>query len=206
MDLVADRVRVAGSRSDLLPPTSLEAPAARVTPILGDPGYGHVALALALAGRVDLAAGHIRLDGQEDRDLQRRVVALVDVPEVSAPEDGLTVAEVVSEELAFAGRRSGLGAARTLLDGLGLADTHKHHFEELAPGDRVRVLTTTASMRAATRVLVLAHPDRRGGDPHEWWPHVESLARSGLTCVVQITHATARVLRLQTPYELGVTP
>lgn len=204
MELVVDAVGVAGARSPLLQPTSFVAPTARVTTIAGDPGYGQVALALALGGRVPLATGSVTLDGSADAALRRRHVALVDVPEVSAPEEGLALHHVVSEELAFAGRPSGRGAVARFLADHDVAVPAHTRFEELDPADRVRVLVHAAAERAETRVLVLANPDRRGGDPQVWWPVLTGLAADGLTVVVQLTHATMRLLELPVGAELGV--
>ncbi|MGB7820370.1 MAG: hypothetical protein WBL35_16750 [Ornithinibacter sp.] len=203
MELVADTVSVAGTRSPLLQPTSFVAAPARVTPVAGDPGYAQVSLALALAGRMPLRTGHVRLDGVEDRARLRSHVALVDVPEVSAPEDGLAVHHVVAEELAFAGRPSGRAAVTAFLADHGVAARASDPFEELPAADRVRVLSHAASERAATRVLVVGNPDRRGGDPHEWWPVLTGLAAGGLTVVVQLTHPTMHQLRLPVRAGLG---
>ncbi len=116
------------------------------------------------------------LDGADDPPLLRRHVALVDVPEVSAPEDGLAVHHVVAEELAFAGRPSGRQAVAGFLDRHGVLAAADEPFERLAPEERVRVLTSAAAERAATRVLVVTNPDRRGGDPRRWWPLLEEHA------------------------------
>ncbi|GGL38332.1 hypothetical protein H9L10_12645 [Phycicoccus endophyticus] len=205
MQLVADEVTVAGTRSPLVRPTSFTAPPARVTPVAGDPGYGQVALALALAGRMPLAAGSVLLDGVADPRLLQRHVALVDVPEVSAPEDGLALHHVVAEELAFAGRPSGRDAVAEFLRRHGVLAAAGEPFERLAPEERVRVLTSAAAERAATRVLVVTNPDRRGGDPTRWWPLLTEHAADGLTVVVQLTHATMRQLGLPVGAELGST-
>ncbi len=204
MELVADTVSVAGTRSPLLQPTSFVAPPARVTAVAGDPGYGQVALALALAGRMPLRTGHVRLDGVEDRDRLRAHVTIVDVADVSAPEDGLAVHHVVSEELAFAGRPSGRAAVRAFLEEHGVVASADDPFEVLAPADRVRVLVHAAAERAATRVLVVGNPDRRGGDPHVWWPVLTDLAADGLTVVVQLTRPTMQELGLPVVAGLGV--
>ncbi len=203
MQLEAHGVTVAGTRSPLVLPTTFVAPPTRVTTVAGDPGYGQVALALALAGRMPLADGRVLLDGSAERGVLRRHVALVDVPEVSAPEDGLAVHHVVAEELAFAGRPSGRRAVADFLDRHGVLASADAPFERLAPEERVRVLASAAAERAATRVLVLTVPDRRGGDPHLWWPVVTGLAADGLTVVVQLTHATLRQLGLPLGAELG---
>ena len=203
MQLTADAVAVAGTRSPLVRPTSFTAPPARVTAVAGDPGYGQVALALALVGRMPLASGRVLLDGVEDTPSLQRHVALVDVPEVSAPEDGLAVHHVVAEELAFAGRPSGRRAVAAFLERHGVLAAADAPFESLAPEERVRVLTSAAAERAATRVLVVTNPDRRGGDPRLWWPLLGAHAASGLTVVVQLTHATMRQLALPVRAELG---
>lgn len=204
MELVADTISVAGTYAPLLQTTSFVAPPARVTVVAGDPGYGHVALALALGGRIQLWTGQVLLDGIEDVAAQREHVSLVDVPDVSAPEDGLAVREVVAEELAFAGRASRGRDVQEFLAAQGVPGHGHERFEELTTAERVRVLTGAAALRAQTRVLVLAHPDRRGGDPHEWWPSVEGLAADGLTVIVQLMPPTVRQLGLPLHYELGV--
>jgi hypothetical protein len=126
------------------------------------------------------------------------------VPGVSAPEDGLAVHHVVAEELAFAGRPSGRAAVADFLESHGVAARASDPFETLAPADRVRVLSHAASQRAATRVLVVGNPDRRGGDPHEWWPVLSGLAADGLTVLVQLTHPTMQQLGLPVSAGLGV--
>jgi ABC-type cobalamin/Fe3+-siderophores transport system ATPase subunit len=203
VQLVVHEVAVAGARSPLVQPTSFVAPPARVTPVAGDPGYGQVALALALAGRMPLAGGRVLLGGIDDPAVLRQHVAVVDVPGVSAPEDGLAVHHVLAEELAFAGRPSGRRAVAAFLEAHGVAASADAPFETLAAEDRVRVLAHAAAERTATRVLVLTNPDRRGGDARTWWPVVEGLAADGLTVVVQLTHATMRQLELPVVTELG---
>ena len=203
MQLLVDQVAVAGARSPLVQPTSFVAPPSRVTPVAGDPGYGQVALALALAGRMPLAGGRVTLDGSDDPAVLRRHVAVVDVPGVSAPEDGLAVHHVLAEELAFAGRPSGRRAVEAFLTAHGVGAAADEPFEALAPGDRVRVLAHAAAERTATRVLVVTNPDRRGGDARTWWPVLEALAAEGITVVVQVTHATMRQLDLPVDAELG---
>jgi hypothetical protein len=171
--------------------------------VAGDPGYGQVALALALGGRMPLAGGQVTLDGSDDPAVLRRHVAVVDVPGVSAPEDGLAVHHVLAEELAFAGRPSGRSAVEAFLTAHGVGAAADAPFETLAPEDRVRVLAHAAAERTATRVLVITNPDRRGGDARTWWPVLEALAADGITVVVQLTHATMRQLDLPVQAELG---
>ena len=120
MELTADHVSVAGLHGPLLLPTTLVARPGHVTLVAGDPGHGHVALALALGGRVSLAEGVVALDGRSDEDLRRRHVALVDVPNVTAPEDAVSVRSAIAEQLALAGRPASRGATRAFLTGHGV--------------------------------------------------------------------------------------
>lgn len=204
MELIADNVSVAGLHGPLLLPTTLVAHPGHVTLVAGDPGHGHVALALALGGRVPLASGVVTLGGDLSEQLRRRHVALVDVPDVTAPEDAVSIRSAVAEQLALAGRPASRAATRAFLGGHGV-DRVRDRFESLAPSMRTVLLMQAAASRAATRVLVVAAPDRFGGDPIGWYGAAESLAAEGLTVVVQVTHATARQLALTATFELGVT-
>lgn len=205
MELLADRVEVAGLHGPLLLPTTLHAAPRRVELVAGDPGPGHVALALALAGRIRLAGGSVTLDGDADTAALRRHVALVDVPDVSAPEDAVTVRAAVAEQLALAGLPSSRAATRALLTAHGLQDLAKERFEALDPGARTRLLLDVAARRALTRVLVVTAPDRLGGRPEEWWAAAHRYAGEGLTVVVQCSHATVRALGQPVRHELGAT-
>lgn len=203
MELTADHVSVAGLHGPLLLPTTLVAHPGHVTLVAGDPGYGHVALALALGGRVPLGEGVVALDGDPAEDLRRRHVALVDVPDVTAPESAVSVRSAVAEQLALAGRPATRAATRAFLDGHGVNGA-KERFESLPPSTRTVLLMQAAATRAMTRVLVVAAPDRFGGDPTGWYGAAQRLASGGLTVVVQVTHATARQLALPATFELGV--
>lgn len=195
---------MAGLHGPLLRPTDLRARSSRVTLVAGDPGHSHVALALALGGRVPLSGGSVTLDGVPDPALRRRHVSLVDVPEVTAPEDSVSVRSAVAEQLALAGRPSGRAVTRALLTARGAQGYAAQRFEALPPAERTTVLMAVAASRAETRVLVVGAPDRFGGDPQVWWRLAHDLARDGLTVVVQCTHATARALGEPAAYELGV--
>jgi hypothetical protein len=204
MRLTAHEASVAGVHGPLLLPTSLAAEAGEVTLVAGDPGYGHVALALALGGRAALASGSITLDGDAGPRLRRRHVALVDVPDVSSPDDALSVRGVLAEELALAGLPSGRGAGARFLDERNAGHLATRRFEHVPGRQRTAWLMEIAAQRPDTEVLVVAHPDRFGGDPHRWWEASQTLAGQGLAVIVQCTHATARQLgRHDDAYELG---
>ncbi|MDN5896339.1 MAG: hypothetical protein L0H93_20255, partial [Nocardioides sp.] len=56
-------VEVRQGKSHLLPRTSLEVHPGKVAVAVGQPGGGHAALALALAGRIHLDHGSVTLGG-----------------------------------------------------------------------------------------------------------------------------------------------
>jgi energy-coupling factor transporter ATP-binding protein EcfA2 len=205
MKLQADSVAVSGTHAPLLLPTSMTALTGEVTLVAGDPGYGQVALALALGGRLVPSFGNVRMGGVDDAGLLRARVALVDVPTVSEPEEGLSVRAVIGEELALSGQRargSDVSAYLHAHDG----DQHAGlRWEQVPASFRTRWLADLASRRGPVDFLVLASPDRFGGDPHDWWEVAKALAGKGKGVIVQCTHASARLLSVSARYELGVS-
>lgn len=204
MKVVADRAAVSGAHAPLLLPTSFEATSGETTLVAGDPGYGHVALALALGGRLALSDGSITVGGSTDDAVRRRCCALVDLAGVSEPEDGLKVSAVIAEELAFAGAPSDRAAVRELLEADGAGDLAGHRWEQVPPARRTAWLAGTASRRPGVEVLVLAGPDRFGGDPRDWWAVAKDLAGQGFAVIVLASHASVRLLGEPLRYELGV--
>jgi hypothetical protein len=205
MKLQADCVAVSGAHAPLLLATSLTASTGEVTLVAGDPGYGHVALALALAGRLAPSLGKVRLDGVDDPRVLRPHVALVDVPNVTEPEEGLTVRAVIAEELALSGQRARGADVTRFLQARGGGHHSGLRWEQLPSWLRSEWLAELASRREAVDFLVLASPDRFGGDPHDWWNVAKALADKGKGVIVQCTHASARLLSEPVRYELGVS-
>jgi ABC-type multidrug transport system ATPase subunit len=204
MGLTVDTVSVLGAHGFLLPTTSFDAEPGEVTVVAGDAGYASVTLALVIAGRANLTSGHVELDGDRTPDTLRQRVSLVDVPDVSEPYDALPVRRVLADELALAGAPSRRADVTAFLAEQDLASRAGDPFEQLAPAARTAALLASARRRRDTRVVVLDHPDRHGGDPHSWWPVLTRAADSGLVVVAIIGHATLHQLGVQTRYEIGV--
>src|SRR4051794_17370401 len=118
-------VRVDARPLPLLEPTTLAIRSGERLLVAGEPGHGHTALALALAGRLKVDAGFVELDGSRSGRALRRAVALVDVPGVSEPDPVLPLGTAVAEELAMAGRQARHGAVRNYLDGRGLGTSRE---------------------------------------------------------------------------------
>ncbi|XVX20032.1 hypothetical protein ACQP1U_17380 [Actinomycetota bacterium] len=205
MELIADRATVAGPHVPLLPPTSLVAPTRRATLVTGPPGTGLTTLALALGGRIRLAAGSVLLDGDPDPRRLRRHVQLVDVADVSSPLDEVPVAFAASEQLALAGRPSGRAPTHEFLAQHEVQHLSSQRFESVDGAERAVLLMDAAAERTASRVLVLGEPDRFGGDPSIWWARAEALAEEGLTVIVLCTPGTASQLGQPVRHRLGET-
>lgn len=205
MHLSVEDVHVAGSHAPLLLPTHLEARSGEVTLVAGDPGYGHVALALVIGGHLASTGGRVTLDGDPDVTRRQRAVALVDLAGVSEPEASVPVHAVLGEQLALARCRARRRDVRAFLGERGAGELWGERWEHVPAGERTAWLAELATRRAGVGVVVLANPDRFGGDPFAWWSVAEGLAARGLAVVVQCTHDSARLLRHPVRHELGGT-
>jgi energy-coupling factor transporter ATP-binding protein EcfA2 len=205
MKLQADCVAVSGAHAPLLLATSVTARTGEVTLVAGDPGYGQVALALALGGRLAPGGGSVRIGGVDNPQVLRSHVALVDVPTVTEPEEGLSVRAVIGEELALSGQRARGADVTRFLQARDGGRRSGLRWEQLPSWLRTEWLAELASRRAAVDFLVLASPDRFGGDPCDWWNVAKALADKGRGVIVQCTHASARLLSEPVRYELGVS-
>ena len=195
--LTARGVAVGGAHRPLLLPTDLTLRTGEVLVAAGDPGHGHTALALALAGRLR-HEGAVEVDGDSGVRRLQRAVALVDVPGVSEPDAAVPVAAVVGEELAIAGRHAGRSAVRTVLEGRELESFSHKRFDALDVGARVALLCDLAARRPEVRFVVLTLPDRHGGTPESWLPALRDAAHAGLGVLVTTGVGTARLLDLPT--------
>lgn len=202
MEILARGVSVDGPHGPLLRPTSLRIRTGELVLVAGQPGSGHTALALALAGQLRPDTGDVLLDGRPDRAGLRRRVAVVDAPQVTEPDDALKLSAVVAEELALAGAPAGRAAVGTWLAG---RDAGQHAASRLrvVPADvRTRLLADLAAARPGVEVLVLDCPDRHTDDPAAWWDIAQTHAARGLAVVALSTGSAARHLDV-TPASLG---
>jgi energy-coupling factor transporter ATP-binding protein EcfA2 len=200
MELTAHALTVRGPHAPMLRPTSVTVAERRLTLVAGDPGVGHVALSLAVSGRLRPDGGEVRLDGRQvyvggnaEAALRRRV-AVVDTPGVTEPDDPLPVRTVAGEELAIAGRKAGRRAVRTWLDEQGAGEFADARFEHLPVDVRTRLVAELTAARPDVRMIVLTLPDRFGGDPRDWYDVARDLAGRGYGVLVTCSDTSARVL------------
>ncbi|HWD01650.1 MAG TPA: ABC transporter ATP-binding protein [Amycolatopsis sp.] len=199
----ADRVSLEGPHGTLLSPTSLTVEDGCVTLVHGEPGVGITALALALAGRVKPTTGTVTADVP---GLLRDLVAVVDAPGVSEPDEALALRVVAGEELALAHRPAGKADVLRWLtehDAAPFADTR---FENLEPALRTRLLAELAAERTGVRVLVLDTPDRHTSHVGTWTAVAEEHAKRGLAVVVLAATTPGAALPYPAAYVGSVEP
>ncbi|WP_406634099.1 ATP-binding cassette domain-containing protein [Amycolatopsis sp. WGS_07] len=194
MQVRADRVSLKGPHGPLLPPTSLTVEEGCLTVVHGEPGVGITALALALAGRLKPTTGTVTADPEGDL---RRLVAVVDSPGVSEPDEALSLRIVTAEELALAHRPSGKDAVAAWLSQHDAGPYADSRFESLEPALRTRLLTALAAEREGVRVLVLDAPDRHTSDVDSWAAVAKEHAARGFA--VAVLAATTPVSALPYP-------
>lgn len=182
-----------GPKNSALPPTTLEFAGGAVTLAVAETERRPTVLGLIASGRMRPDSGVVRIDGSTDYSGMRSRIALVDALGVSDPAADVTVAEVVAEELMFAGRIGHPRAVSRVLSGLGLAEQSRSDMANLAPQARIRLLTELAVMRGGVEGLVLTSPDRHGGDPLDWWSAASNLAERGYAVLVIAGEAAGAV-------------
>ncbi|SEQ46229.1 hypothetical protein SAMN05216188_103112 [Lentzea xinjiangensis] len=192
MEIHAQRAGVDGAHGPLLRPTSLVVKPGELTLVAGEPGSGHTALGLALSGRMKLSTGTVSPDAWT---LRRRVV-LVDAPGVTEPEEALSLAAVVGEELAMNGMPSGKKAVHDWLVEHAADEHAAKRFEQVPAGTRCAVLLELAAARPGVTALVLDSPDRYHPDPHEWFDLAHTHVTPERAVVVLCSNSSARILGL----------
>jgi ABC-type transport system involved in cytochrome c biogenesis ATPase subunit len=166
--LEARGVAVRNRQRTLLEPTSLTVRSGQVSVAYGDPGHGHTALALVLAGRLKPDRGSVSIGGIAAPKARQGTVALVDVPGVSEPDPRNKLSTVVGEELAMAGFSPARRKVRSWLGEQGFGDFGKERMEDLPGAVRIAALARLASLRDDVAFAVMTLPELHGGLP-EWW-------------------------------------
>lgn len=195
MKIEATAVSVNGPHSVLLEPTSAVIESGQVTIVDGPPGTGHTAFSLVIGGRLAIASGEVLVDGERDNQRLRDEVALVDVPDVSEPDEVVSLATTMGEELAMAGRPARHYHVRDWLTERKAASWRRTRMEDVPADVRFALLADVAAQRPGVKALVLCCPDRYGADPHAALGVAHELADRGLAVCLQMTTNTLRAVR-----------
>lgn len=187
-------VTVDGPHAVLLAPTSATIESGAVTIVDGPPGTGHTAFSLLLAGRLRPSSGTVLVDGESDGQRLRREVAVVDVPDVSEPDDVVPLSTSIGEELAMAGLPAGRRHVQAWLEGHGAEQWRHTRVEDVPPDVRISVLADAAARRPGVGAVVLCCPDRYGASPEAALGIAHDLADEGLAVCLQLTTNTLRAV------------
>ena len=190
--LCARQLSVKGRRLDLLPPTSLQVARGELLLVTGDRQDQRTALALVLSGRMKPDGGTASWDGSDGVKPLRCASALVDSPGVNEPEQHLSVADLVTEDLALIPRRyRGALLSKPWLKVNRFEDVAGMWTEQLPPARRTELLTTLALANPRTDLLVVDSPDRHGSDSAHWLPRLRDLANDGGRPLAVVATVTA---------------
>lgn len=187
-------VAVDGPHGAVLAPTSAQFESGSVTIVDGPPGTGHTAFSLAVAGRLIPSSGRVLVDGEQDAGRLRREVAVVDVPDVSEPDEAVSLATAIGEELAMARMPSSRSHVRDWLTDRGAEQWRRTRVEDVPPDVRIRLLTLLAARRPGVRALVLCCPDRYGASPEAALSVARLLAADGFAVCLQLMTNTLRAV------------
>ncbi|MCU1516620.1 MAG: transporter ATP-binding protein [Pseudarthrobacter sp.] len=178
--LSVQHLHAKGRRDDLLPPTSLQAGRGQLLLVPGTSQDQRTALALLLSGRMRPTTGSISWDGDPKTKRIRLASALVDSPGVNEPEQHLSVRDLVTEDLALIPRRyRGALLSKPWLKVNSFEDIADLWTEQLAPNQRIGLLTALALANPHTDLLVVDSPDRHTALTSDWLPRLERLAYDG---------------------------
>lgn len=189
LTLYADDVELHQPHRVLLPRTTLACAAGDLVVAVGRPGSGHTALALALAGRLNLSSGQVTLGTSQNRAELQRAVALVDVPGVSEPDESVPLHTIIGEELAMAGLPAGSAKVRELAAEYGLEDATELAWGEVSPLPRLHLMCHLASRRRGVTHLVITYPERHGLKADELIDVVRPLTRARFGVVLTSSRA-----------------
>ncbi len=179
--LTTKKLHINGRRHVLLPATTLEAHRGEVLLVQADGPERRTALALALTGRMKPTTGSVVLGHDGSLAALRRRSAIVDAPDINAPEHHLTVRSLAAEDLALVPLkfRDRTRPTEWLVKN-GFRDISKMWVEEV---HSVRLLHLQLELALANRevdLMVVDSPDRHTAEAENWLPLLERLAAGSL--------------------------
>lgn len=179
--LTTSQLHIDGRHHTLLPATTVEARKAEVLLIQADGQERRTALALALTGRMRPSSGSVALGHDGAMTALRKRSAIVDSPDVNAPEHHLTVRSLVSEDLALVplAFRDRTRPTAWLVKH-GFRDILDQWVQALAPGRLLHLQLELTLANQYVDVVVVDSPDRHTADPSAWLALLEQAAAGQL--------------------------
>lgn len=168
-----------GRHDQLVAQTSLEVDRGSLLLLVADAQLERTALALMLSGRMAPSAGTVSWDGSSQLKTLRARSAIIDSPQINAPEAHLKVRDVVSEDLSLLPepfwRRP---QSKKWLATHGFDHLAGSWFDVIDPLARLEILTELALANHHTDCLIFDSPDRHGIDEPTWLEHLEALTHT----------------------------
>lgn len=175
--LVANNLFIKGRHVDLVPATSVEVPAGELLLIAADGATTRTALALTLSGRMKPTSGTVAWGHEASIKALRKHSAVVDAPDINAPERHLSVKDLVTEDLALIPRRyRGTGSAKAWLRVNAFEDVAGEWIEEIPADRRIELQAMLALTNPQVELLVVDSPDRHTAQTEDWLPFLDGLA------------------------------
>lgn len=179
--LTVNQLHIDGRHHTLLPATTVEARKATVLLIQADGQERRTALALALTGRMKPSSGTVSLGHDDSMANLRKRSAIVDAPDVNAPENHLTVRSLVAEDLALVPLKFRDRTRPTAwLVERGFRNILDKWVEELAPEELLHLQLELALANQFVDLVVVDSPDRHTANTAAWLPLLEQTAAGSL--------------------------
>lgn len=179
--LTTNQLHIDGRRHTLLPATTLEARRGEVLLVQANGQERRTALSLALTGRMKPSTGTVVLGHDDSLAALRRRSAIVDAPEVNAPEHHLTIRSLAAEDLALVPFRfRDRTRPSDWLRRNGFEDILGRWIEEVDPGRLLHLQLALALANKDVELVVVDSPDRHTSDDESWLPLLTRLAAGEL--------------------------
>ncbi|MDR4533891.1 ABC transporter ATP-binding protein [Glutamicibacter sp. PS] len=183
--LVADQITVAGRHGQLVDPTSLQVKLGELLVVQAGTQISRTALSLVLSGRMAPSTGSVAWNHSNKLASLRKHSALVDSPEINAPEQHLKVRDLVAEDLSLV--PVPLWRKRSIddwLDRNGFREVANEWLDSLDPLIRLQIMARLAAEYHEVRLAVFDSPERHGLDDADWLELLEGIAQDDETFAV----------------------
>ena len=179
--LTTHQLHIDGRHHTLLPATTLEALRGDLLLVQADGQSRRTALALALTGRMKPSTGTVAMGHEGSMATLRRRSAIIDAPEVNAPEHHLTVRSLASEDLALVPLKFRDRTRPTeWLVRHGFRDILDKWVEEVDSGRLLHLQLELALADSCVDLVVIDSPDRHTANTDAWLPLLTRLATGEL--------------------------
>lgn len=191
VEIIARGISVRGPKGCAFANVSLDVGAGQLAIVAGPGGSGRTSLLLALAGRMQLVTGTVRVGAHvlpgDARQVQR-CVAVAQAPPAVDLDEYLRVDDLVAERATIGGTSASPQVVHELFEILGLDAPATVTIDELRPRDRTLLaVSLAAAERPSALVVDDADADCGPEEGRHVWAALQSLAASGCTVVASST-------------------